>query len=536
MANQSVKELTPLSEDITMQMARIRMSKEFNNKELLCRFLDYVVEETIAGRVNEIKEYTIGTRALGRPADFNPQFDACVRIHAGRLRQTLDAYYSNTGKGDPVKIAIPKGTYVPVFSFMPSEVTPVEPPATLLPPSSPGRLTIAVLPFHNRGPETGKHFFADVISEQLSTEISHFRNVSVISYYSMRMISNRLTEFNQLSAIYGIHYVLTGSVQVIEENIRINVQLIYTFTSEQIWAGTYDQPLSATPLNNVSDDVTRNIASVIAGYYGAIIHHLSIASPAEQADILGTHNAAFWHYKYHKEYNVPVLLQAKEALENTLQVTPANALAWAVLGEVHLDSYLMDLHPVSVISSGIEYARKAINLDRYCMHGYQTLAWALLLARKRKASLKVIDECLALNYSSSNNIGWLGLTLIYLGEYERGKSLLEEAIELNPFYPWCYSFTMSVYYYIHEDYEMARAWGEKINMPSLKFDLVIRTATIGKLKLAKEGKILVRELKAIWPDINRELKAFLEKFILFEDITLRIMDGVEAAGISLDHS
>ncbi len=47
---------------------------------------------------------------------------------------------------------------------------------------------------------------------------------------------------------------------------------------------------------------------MIAGYYGPIIHHISITPAHEQADVLGTHNAAFWHYKYHKAYNPATLL------------------------------------------------------------------------------------------------------------------------------------------------------------------------------------------------------------------------------------
>jgi tetratricopeptide (TPR) repeat protein len=137
-----------------------------------------------------------------------------------------------------------------------------------------------------------------------------------------------------------------------------------------------------------------------------------------------------------------------------------------------------------------------------------------------------------MNYSVTNNIGWLGLTLIYLGEYERGKGLLEKAMELNPFYPWCYSFTMSVYYYIKEEYELARHWAEKMNLASPKFDLVLRTAILGKLGLEHEGRLLVRELTQIWPAVDREIQGFLQKFILEEAIVGQLLKGVQFFGIA----
>jgi TolB-like protein/Tfp pilus assembly protein PilF len=535
MAIHSVHEQIPLSAEISLQLARISNSKQFSNKALLRRFLVYVVEETIAGRINEIKEYTIGTRALGRPADFNPQFDACVRIHAGRLRQTLETYYHNNGKGDPIRIQIPKGSYIPVFSFVPTGPSPAV-KSQDGPHAAPllNKLTIAVLPFQNLSSEAGKHFFADVIGEQLSTEISHCRNISVISYYSARLFAGRLTDLKQLFTQYGVHYALTGSVQLVDDNIRINVQLTFTVSSEQIWVATYEQPLSDHPLTNVLEDVIQNMASVIAGYYGAIIQHISITPPHQQAELLGIHNAAFWHYKYHNNYNVPTLLMAKEALEKTLQQAPANALAWAVLGEINLDSYILDINPSSIIKYGMDCARKAINLDRYCLHGYQTLAWAFLLQKNKVASMKVIDECLALNYSSASNIGWLGLTLVYLGEYERGKVLLEKAMTLNPFYPWCYSFTMAIYHYIKEDYETALSWAEKIHQPTLQFDLIIRMVILERLGLVQEGQQLGRELQMLWPGVSKEVKPFLQKFILYNHLIKRMVQGLQACGMAID--
>ena len=103
---------------VRKQLLKILSSYEFKNSQVLSRFLQFVVEEFLAERPNEIKEYTIGVRALGRSADFNPQTDAVVRIHAGRLRRILHEYYHATGLHDPILIDIPKGSYVPVFKVL----------------------------------------------------------------------------------------------------------------------------------------------------------------------------------------------------------------------------------------------------------------------------------------------------------------------------------------------------------------------------------------------------------------------------------
>jgi len=77
------------SAEILEELNRILSVQEFQNSPVLSRFLEYVVRETIEGREKELKEYNIAVEALARKTDFNPQFDAIVRIHAGRLRRAL---------------------------------------------------------------------------------------------------------------------------------------------------------------------------------------------------------------------------------------------------------------------------------------------------------------------------------------------------------------------------------------------------------------------------------------------------------------
>src|SRR5688572_26707 len=102
-------------EAIRNELTTILSKSELKNSTVLSKFLEFVVTEKLAAHDEQIKEYTIGVQAIGRPTDFNPQIDATVRIHAGRLRKVLNQYYGHQGKEDEIVITIPKGTYVPVF-------------------------------------------------------------------------------------------------------------------------------------------------------------------------------------------------------------------------------------------------------------------------------------------------------------------------------------------------------------------------------------------------------------------------------------
>lgn len=81
----------------------------------LARFLTFVVEHSLAGSEGEISETSIAVQALGRDDDFDPRIDPVVRVVAGRLRRALEMYALTEGVDEPVRIVLPKGSYVPRF-------------------------------------------------------------------------------------------------------------------------------------------------------------------------------------------------------------------------------------------------------------------------------------------------------------------------------------------------------------------------------------------------------------------------------------
>ncbi|MBI1786471.1 MAG: PD40 domain-containing protein [Acidobacteria bacterium] len=96
------------------QVNRILASKGFLGSERMIRFLRFVVEETLEGRGDQIKEYVIGVEVYGK-ASYDPRTDSTVRVEASKLRTKLRKYYEDEGRNDELLISIPKGSYVAVF-------------------------------------------------------------------------------------------------------------------------------------------------------------------------------------------------------------------------------------------------------------------------------------------------------------------------------------------------------------------------------------------------------------------------------------
>jgi hypothetical protein len=117
---------SPTPEAVREQLERILSHPEFTASDRRKSFLRYVVEETLAGRADHLKGYSIAVSVLGRDDSFDPSADPVVRLEARRLRRELEHYYLTAGSGDPIHISVPKGAYVPTFEAG-AEPAPVAP-------------------------------------------------------------------------------------------------------------------------------------------------------------------------------------------------------------------------------------------------------------------------------------------------------------------------------------------------------------------------------------------------------------------------
>jgi hypothetical protein len=106
---------SPEPDRVRAQLARLLSSDTLSNAPSLRRFLSYVVERSLAGDNESVKEYAIGLEVFGRGEAFDPRIDTIVRVQARRLRSKLDEYYEVEGALDGVVIDLPKGCYVPAF-------------------------------------------------------------------------------------------------------------------------------------------------------------------------------------------------------------------------------------------------------------------------------------------------------------------------------------------------------------------------------------------------------------------------------------
>ncbi len=117
--------LTNRHHEVREHLQAVVDSDEFSGSERRRNLLRHLVEETLAGRGDELNAYDIGLKAIGRPSEFDPQTDPIVRVEVGRLRATLDRYY-RARPDSSVVISIPKGRHIAEFGNHENNETALE--------------------------------------------------------------------------------------------------------------------------------------------------------------------------------------------------------------------------------------------------------------------------------------------------------------------------------------------------------------------------------------------------------------------------
>ncbi|HWP42259.1 MAG TPA: hypothetical protein VNO14_03415 [Blastocatellia bacterium] len=136
------------ADEVRQALERLLNSRYFVNAHKKKKFLRLICDFYLEGRAHELNEHILGYDVFGRDSSYNPSDDPIVRVFAHEIRKKLEAYYTNEGANDPVRLEIPAGSYQPVFTRQKVEPAPAEalPEAEAAPPRrlSPAKLAAAI--------------------------------------------------------------------------------------------------------------------------------------------------------------------------------------------------------------------------------------------------------------------------------------------------------------------------------------------------------------------------------------------------------
>jgi TolB-like protein len=254
------------------ELERIFRDPHFTESAILRKFLSFIVQETIHGRSNCLKEYTIAINVLEKPSSFNPQENGIVRIHAGRLRRALHQYYNEMGSEDQLVITIPKGKYVPFFANRSNPVVAAIVERQLDGDAFSGEeednITLAILPFTCTTKAGPARAFAEGLCLQLNSSLVHLDQISVIAYQVVKNLAQTYPDYRELAVSIGFNYIITGGVQFLKDKARVNIQLIECSSYKQTWSQTFERKLTKSNLFDIEDEICGEVITYIEGLGG----------------------------------------------------------------------------------------------------------------------------------------------------------------------------------------------------------------------------------------------------------------------------
>ena len=544
------------SKEILTQLLRVLSSSQLSGSNVLSEFLNFIVRETIEGRGDELKEYTIGVHALKKEPDFNPQLDSIVRIHAGRLRRALKEYYYEEGSSDPISIIIPKGSYVPSFELR-TEVLTLQKEAVaaadsksgasenhqetvgssagshrgawedarLKSLSSPQKSSIAVLPFKKIGQGEILKYFTQGVGEYLSTELTLFENFKVISYYPGGQITSQFSDIRKTGAGQGADYILTGSVHFLEGNIRLFVHLNVTATGDQLWAHTFERRNFNEKFGEFQVEVVDKVLADIAGLNGVILRYEIEKKLESSNDPAKVEPLVYWYRQYTHKFDKPTIAKARAYYEAVIKKEPHNAFALAYLSEI-LSGEALLLQPSDQQGSDVAatYAQLAIEINPYCQQAYLALSIYYLLNKRYDECVHTLEQGLEVNPKSLDYRGAMGAMLIYAGDFENGVKILDKVVKLNSHLPWWQILSYSFYSYHRKFYADALFWADRVAI-NVAWIPLIKAAAYAHLDQPEKGRILLEQLKKQFPFVILTEDG-LKKLLTSEKLVKELANGI----------
>ena len=213
--------------------------------------------------------------------------------------------------------------------------------------------SIAVLPFENRSEDKANAYFADGIQDEILTRLAKIADLKVISRTSTQHFKGSPDNLPEIARQLGVAHILEGSVQKANDQVRVNVQLIYAATDAHLWADTFDRKL--TDIFAVESEMAKAIAEPLQAKLTGQEEQIIAAKPTGNPE---AYDAYLRGLAYTLKPGSPAnILGAQKYLREAVRLDPKFALAWTLLSNVDSYGYLStNLQPTVALR---EEARQA---------------------------------------------------------------------------------------------------------------------------------------------------------------------------------
>jgi len=395
---------------------------------------DAIIDAVWPRMVVEEGNLTVQISALRRILDHDREQGSCIQTVPGRGYRFI-APVTRVDSDAP---------------SLSSDISIPEPIATPRP-------SIVVLPFKNLSNDTEQQYFADGITEDLTTDLSRIAHSLVISCNTAFTYRNKRIDTRQIGRELGVRYVLEGSIRRSGSRVRVTAQLIDAAADAHLWADRFDS--DTVDLSSLQNEITSRIANAL-GVELIAAEAARLTEYLDALDLVLRGRAVLWqpgtHDSYMEAINLfehalaldPESVEAQSRLANALVVRVLNGMAGSPAADLARAEGLID----QALATSPRYA-----------FAHHVKGHVLLALRGWEEAIAEYEAALASNHNLVAALHGLALCKLCAGSIGEVPQLMEQAIRLSPRDPGighCYDL-IGIVHLLQSHIEEAIVWLEK---------------------------------------------------------------------------
>ena len=312
----------------------------------------------------------------------------------------------------------------------PVTTTAPAPVASNAAPAEPAHLSIVVLPFTNLSGDASQDYFADGITENLTTDLSRIRGSFVIARNTAFTFKGKSIDAKEIGKQLGVRYVLEGSVQRDQNRVRVNAQLIDAQTGAHLWADRFEEDV--VDLFKLQDQVVARLANALN--YELVRAEAETGAHSKNPDVIDL-DMRGWSLFYQVAIrpDKDTINAARASFEQALKIDPNDADALAGEAICYGVEYFYFANPETDYDAKvIGQADRAIALAPDTMAAYWAKSIQLFFSHRFDEALRTTDAGLAINPNYAALYAPRSLANASLGRFEQAKSDAQQAMRLSP--------------------------------------------------------------------------------------------------------
>ena len=390
-----------------------------------------------------------------------------------------------------------------------------------------GKTSIAVLAFKNLSADNNQEYFSDGLTNDIITDLAKFHELVVISGESAFKFKNKSDSIEQIGKELAVRYVLEGSVQKMDQKVRINVGLVQTAGNSLIWSERYERDIKDifTLQNEIVQTIVANLAVKISAA------ERSRTKPSETQN-LQAYDYLLQGYNFHFSRTLAANIKAREMFEKAIALDPKYAAAYIGLGKVEFEraSFGWTEFPEKALNRAQDLARKALSLDDSNAAAHHLMARIFAARAQYELALSELERALELNPNDADSYEARGWIMLWSGRTDEAIDSLKFALRLGS-NPKNTLMHLGTAYYLKESYQDAITTLEKAVVQWPEFSglyliLAAAYAQTGRMDAAAKAAAAVHRLDPFF-SVENYGKAFTN-----QRDRQSIISGLQKAGFS----